>query len=75
MDKFISETIDKELSSDLDDDKQKTSKVKGIKAIEGLLSIEKFTTLGHTLRAISDCIKHLLDEKGFSCLLPRTNLQ
>lgn len=66
------ETIDAEFSSDLDDEKPKSSRNKSTntKAIEGGLSMETFTTLNHTLRDTVDCAKCLLDEKGLSCVLP-----
>ena len=38
-------------------------------AIESELSVETFTTLSYTLRAILDFIKFLLDEKRFACVL------
>lgn len=61
-----------EFSSDSDDEKPKSSKIKSanVKAIESELSMETFTTLSHTLRATVDYMKHLLDEKGFQCVLP-----
>ena len=67
LDKLISEMINIEFSSDLDDEKQKLSKLKGTntKAIEGELSIETYAILSHTFRAIVDYIKYLLDKKGF----------
>ena len=32
--------------------------------------METYAILSHTLRAIADCIKYLLDEKGFKYVLP-----
>ena len=45
--------------------------IKSSADIEGGISCETFVTLRHILRAFSDCIKYLLDENNFRCLLPR----
>ena len=67
LDKLMSEMINIKFSSDSDDEKQKGSKLKdtNTKAIKSGLSMKTYAILSHTLRAIIDCIKYLLDKKGF----------
>ena len=38
--------------------------------VVGGLSMETFFTLSHALRAMTDCVKHLLDVKIFKYVLP-----
>ena len=58
MNEMISEIIEQELG---DDSSTKNSNNK--KTIFGGLTMETFFTLAHTLRAMAECIKYLLDVK------------
>ena len=62
INKMISEIIDKEII--VDDSKPTDSN--NNQTVVGGLSLETFFTLSHTLRAMTDCIKYLLDVKNLN---------
>ena len=69
LDNFISEIVDKDLSSVSEDENKNENKTKGTHAIEGGISMETFATLSRTWRAMVDCTTRLKDAKGYACVL------